>query len=53
MKKIANKYWNILEFDKIIDEVKKEVRLDYNKYILDNLTLFEDEEEIRDYMEKS
>ncbi len=52
MKKIANKYWNILEFDKIIDEVKKEVRLDYNKYILDNLTLFEDEEEIRDYMEK-
>lgn len=52
MKKIANKYWNILEFDKIIDEVKKEVRLDYNKDILDNLTLFEDEEEIRDYMEK-
>lgn len=47
-----NKYWNILEFDKVIDEVKGEVRLDYNKDILDNIVLYEDIDEIRDYLEK-
>lgn len=47
-----NKYWNILEFDKVIDEVKSEVRLDYNKDLLDNIILYEDIDEIRDYLEK-
>lgn len=47
-----NKYWNILEFDKVIDEVKSEVRLDYNKDLLDNIILYEDINEIRDYLEK-
>ena len=37
-----NKYWTILEFDKIIEELKKKVRLDYNKNFLDNVVLFED-----------
>lgn len=48
----ANKYWNILEFDKVIDEVKKEVRLDYNIDILDNIVLFEDIDEIKDSMNR-
>lgn len=47
-----NKYWNILEFDKVIDEVKGEVRLDYNKDLLDNIVLYEDIDEIRDCLEK-
>lgn len=39
---IMNKYWNILEFNKIIDELKKSVRLDINKDELDKVILYED-----------
>ena len=47
-----NKYWTILEFDKIIEELKKKVRLDYNKNFLDNVVLYEDIEEIRKCLEE-
>ena len=41
-----NKYWNILEFNKIIDELKKSVRLDINKDELDKVILYEDVDDI-------
>lgn len=47
-----NKYWTILEFDKIIEELKKKVRLDYNKNFLDNVVLFEDIDEIKECLEE-
>jgi len=43
---IMNKYWNILEFNKIIDELKKSVRLDINKDELDKVILYEDVDDI-------
>lgn len=43
---IMNKYWNILEFNKIIEELKKSVRLDINKDELDKVILYEDVDEI-------
>lgn len=47
-----NKYWSILEFDKIIEKLKEEVRLDINKQLLNNLKLYDNIEDIRDCLEK-
>lgn len=43
---IMNKYWNILEFNKIIEELKKSVRLDINKDELDKVILYENVDDI-------
>ena len=49
---IMNKYWNILEFNKIIDELKKSVRLDINKDELVSTDDEDTEELIENLLEK-
>ena len=47
-----NKYYTLLELDKIVDNLKKYVRLQTNKAILEDVALFQDIQEIRSTLDE-